>query len=265
VEHLYLWAPWFIVAVIVALVVWRGRHALNPRAIVIEALLVVVAYAAYYVVRGLTEGGTSTAIDNAQLIIDIERWLRIYREVGLQETVLRYDWLTVLFNWIYIWWHWPVIIAVAVQLYLNRPQAYRRYRDAFVLSGAVALVFFAAFPVAPPRLAAPDIVDTIALHSDIYRTYETPRFVNQYAAFPSLHFAWSLLVSIALVLETRHPLLRAIGLLSPPVVFLAIVVTGNHFFIDAVAGAILAVAALLVAHRYPLIPLPVSRGRATAG
>ena len=220
----------------------------------LEAVLVVVAYGAYYVVRGLTEGDTASAIDNAQTIIDFERWAGTYWVPEMQEFVLRYDWLTVLFNWVYIWWHWPIIILVAVWLFLHKPTAYRRYRDAFVLSGAVGLVCFALFPVAPPRLADPDIVDTLMLRSEEYRAFEAPAFVNQYAAFPSLHFGWNLLLSLALLLEGRHAALRAIGVLSPGVVLLAIVVTGNHFIIDAVAGAVLAVLSLLAARRYRLLP-----------
>jgi len=174
----------------------------------------------------------------------------------MQEFVLDYDWLTLLSNWIYIWWHWPVIIVVAVWLFVYQPLTYRRYRDAFVLSGAVGLVFFAAMPVAPPRIADPDIVDTIALHSSEYRSYETPAFVNRYAAFPSLHFAWNLLAAMAVFFGTRNRILRAGAVGSPAVVLLAIVVTGNHFLLDAVAGAALALLALLVAQRLVLIPAP---------
>jgi hypothetical protein len=140
-----------------------------------------------------------------------------------------------------------VIIVSAVWLFLSRPSAYRRYRHAFLLSGAVGLAFFLLFPVAPPRIADPAIVDTIALRSEVYRSYETPTFVNQYAAFPSLHFTWNVLVSIALVAEVRHVAIRVLGLLSPLVVALAIVVTGNHFIIDGVAGGLLAVLALVAA------------------
>ncbi|MCL6554718.1 MAG: phosphatase PAP2 family protein, partial [Firmicutes bacterium] len=118
--------------------------------------------------RGLTEGAATVATGNAKTIIDAERDLHIYWEPRMQEFVLDYDWLTRLSNWIYIWWHWPVIIVVAVWLFLYQPLTYRRYRDAFVLSGAVGLVFFAAMPVAPPRIADPAIVDTIALHSPEY-------------------------------------------------------------------------------------------------
>jgi hypothetical protein len=197
VDQFYLWVPWIAVAAVVAVLLYRRRSGLRPRAILLEASLVVVAYGLYYVVRGLTEGAATVATGKAETIIDAERDLHIYWEPRMQEFVLDYDWLTRLSNWIYIWWHWPVIIVVAVWLFVYQPLTYRRYRDAFVLSGAVGLVFFAAMPVAPPRIADPAIVDTIALHSPEYRSYQAPAFVNQYAAFPSLHVAWHLLAAMA--------------------------------------------------------------------
>lgn len=246
-DQVLLWAPWLIVAAIAGALLYRWRRTIRIPAVLREVVLVVGAYAAYYVVRGLTAGGQAQAIDRARSLIDFEQWLNLYHEPAMQDFVLDYDRLTVAFNWVYIWWHWPLIIVVALWLFLARPFVYRRYRNAFVLSGAVSLAFFAAVPVAPPRIATPDIVDTISLHSEVYRSYESPAFVNLYAAFPSLHFAWNLLASIAVFAQARQPVLRAAAVLSPVAVFLAIVVTGNHFIIDALAGGVLAVLALVVA------------------
>jgi membrane-associated phospholipid phosphatase len=261
-SHLTLWAPWLIVVALVVVMLIRRPQAISARAVAAEAMIVVGSYFAYYVVRGITEGSEATAVRNAEVIIDVQQSIGLYWEPRMQEFVLEYEWLTVASNWIYIWWHWPLIISAAVWLFLYNPRAYGRYRNAFLLSGAVALVFFASLPVAPPRIADPAIVDTIAVHSDVYRTYETPAFVNQYAAFPSLHFAWNVLASIALVLEARLVLVRALGLVSPVVVLLAIVVTGNHFILDAAAGALLAIVALFVAGRHlALRPAPAATPR----
>jgi hypothetical protein len=258
-DHTYLWAPWIVVAAIVAVLLYRRRRTVRPFSIALEAALVVVAYAVYYIVRGSTEGQVSAATDAARTISDIEEWLLVYWEPEMQDVVLDYRWLTHLFNWIYIWWHWPVIIVIAVWLFLYQPRSYRLYRDAFVLSGAVGLIFFAAMPVAPPRLSDPQIVDTISRYSEAYRDYESPAFVNQYAAFPSLHFAWNLLASIAVVTCASHRLLRVAAVVSPIVVLVSIVVTGNHFVLDAVAGAVLAVAALAIARMLVVLPSPRSR------
>jgi hypothetical protein len=244
VGQLYLWVPWIVVLAIVGVLLYRRRNALEPGAIAREVAIVVGAYAVYYVVRGSTHGSASTAIDHARRIIDIEEWLRIYWEPAWQSFFTSTRASTLFFNWVYIWWHWPVIIVVALWLFLERPGAYYTYRWAFLVSGGIALIFFAATPVAPPRLATPDIVDTISLHSSAYRSYEAPAFVNQYAAFPSLHFAWSVLASIAIFTQTRVVALRIVAILSPVAVLLSIVATGNHFIIDAAAGVLLAVASL---------------------
>jgi hypothetical protein len=231
----------------VGMLLYQHRHDLRLRAIAVEILIVVGCYALYYVVRGVTAGSESSAVRSAQRIIDIQQFLRLYWEPTIQEFVLDYRWLTVFFNWVYVWWHWPVVIVIAVWLFLAVPSAYRLYRDAFLISGAVALVFFALIPVAPPRLSDPNIVDTISEYTKVYRSYESPRFVNLYAAFPSLHLAWNLLASSAVFAHAQNPLIRAAAVASPVLLTLAIVVTGNHFLIDAVAGCILAVAALAVA------------------
>lgn len=246
-DHLTLLAPWLLVAAVVARLLHEHRREIRPRAIALEALMVAGAYALYYIVRGITAGDEAAAVANARRIIDLQQALGMYWEPAIQDALLGHRWLIILSNWVYIWWHWPVIIVVAVWLFLARPAAYRLYRDAFLISGAVALVFFATMPVAPPRLSDPDILDTISEYSAVYRSYESPRFVNLYAAFPSLHLGWNVLVSLAVFTNARHPFLRAAAVMSPCTLLFAIVVTGNHFIIDAAAGTALAFAALLAA------------------
>ncbi len=245
----YVWAPWLLVGLAVAVLVYRGRANLSVADLIREVVLVVVAYAAYYAVRGSTEGSEAAAIDNARDLVDFEQALRIYFSPSAQDALVRYDAVAVAANWAYIWWHWPPILVLAVWLFLDRREAYSRYRIAFVLSGAVALLLFMVFPVAPPRLAGLGFVDTLAEHSKEYVALESPRFVNRFAAVPSLHFGWNLLVGIALVRETRSWWLKTPGVISPAIVLFAVVVTGNHYVIDAIAGGILAVASLMLAPR----------------
>jgi hypothetical protein len=245
----YVWAPWLLVGLAVAVLVYRGRANLRLADLVREVVLVVVAYAVYYAVRGSTEGSEAAAIDNAHNLVDFEKALGLYFSPSAQEALVRHDAVAVAANWAYIWWHWPPIIVLAVWLFLDRREVYSRYRIAFVLSGGVALLFFGLFPVAPPRLAGLGFIDTLAEHSPEYVALESARFVNRFAAFPSLHFGWNLLVGIALVFETRSWWLKALGVISPAVVLFAVVVTANHYVIDAIAGGILAVASLMLAPR----------------
>jgi hypothetical protein len=109
-------------------------------------------------------------------------------------------------------------------------------------------VIFAVFPVAPPRLADVGFVDTVTLHSNSYRVLQPPGLVNQFAAVPSLHFGWNLLIGIVLFTRGHTVVARAAGLAVPPVMFMAIVLTANHYIIDAVLGGMVSLAGLAIAY-----------------
>jgi hypothetical protein len=139
-------------------------------------------------------------------------------------------------NWIYIWGHWPVIITTLVWLAVQHGPAYRLTRDTMLLSGAIGLVVFALFPVAPPRLMDIGLVDTVTEYSDAYRVLQPPGFVNQYAALPSLHVGWDLLIGIAIFKCARHVWVRSMGLVLPPLMAVAVVASANHYVVDVLAG-----------------------------
>jgi membrane-associated phospholipid phosphatase len=140
-----------------------------------------------------------------------------------------------------------VIVVTAVALYRLRPDRYVLLRNAIFLSGAVGFLFFALFPVAPPRLVDPALVDTVTQHSDAYRALQPPGLTNQYAAFPSLHFGWNLLVGIVLWGTTTRLLVRTFAVAGPLAMSAAVVVTANHFVLDVAGGLLLVLAALPVA------------------
>jgi PAP2 superfamily len=109
-----------------------------------------------------------------------------------------------------------------------------------LLASGLALVGFLVYPTAPPRLAGVGIVDTVSGgHVDLNRGLVSSLH-NPYAALPSMHVGYALIVAAALLRHGRRPLVRAIGELYPPFVLLVIVATGNHFFLDAATGALVA-------------------------
>src|SRR6185312_9767346 len=116
---------------------------------------------------------------------------------------------------------------------------YFRLRNAMLISGAIGLVIFTLFPLAPPRLAELGLVDTVTRSSDAYRVLQPTMFTNQYAAMPSLHVGWDLLVGLAILAAARGPLLRAFGAVMPVLMVAAVVLTANHYIVDAIAGATL--------------------------
>lgn len=209
-----------------------------------EAAIIAASLVAYFGVRGLTEGSASRALANGRAVLEFERWLGMAVEERLQEAVLSFSWAVSLANWVYIWGHWPVIAAIAVWLLFRRPDVYVRYRRAFLVSGAIGLVVFATYPVAPPRLLSPEFVDTVTERSRAYRVLQPPAFVNQYAAMPSLHLGWDLLIALALFQSTRNALVRGFAVLLPAAMFAAIVVTANHYVLDGIAGVAVAMVGL---------------------
>src|SRR5207253_6902686 len=117
---------------------------------------------------------------------------------------------------------------------------YRLFLNAFFISGLLGIATFVLYPVAPPRLADVGVVDTVTMYSNSYRVLQPPAFVNQYAAVPSLHFGWDLLIGIALVRESKWIPARIFGAIVPALMCAAIVVTANHYIFDAMAGGVVA-------------------------
>ena len=221
---------------------WRGAAR--------EVLLVLSGVVVYFGVRGFTVTDAQEALDHALHLVEFERSLGVYVEPSLQALVLGSDSLVAVMNWVYIWGHWPVIAIVLLWLFFMHPAGYRRTRNAMLLSGGVGLLIFAAFPVAPPRLADLGFIDTVTEHSTAYRVLQPPAFVNQYAAMPSLHVGWDLLMGLAVYTYSRHVLLRLAGLMLPVLMVSSVVLTANHYLIDAAGGALLVVASMLVMRRF---------------
>ena len=205
-----------------------------------EIVLLAVALPIYYLVRGITVTQVDEAVARGTDIINLERNLGIFWEVELQSWILSYQWLVKLLNWFYLFGHLPVIGTLAVWMYFwHRPQ-YLLMRNAFLLSGAIALIFYVNFPTAPPRLLPEGLgfgfVDTVVQQYQQSRPLTPSWFVNEYAAMPSMHVGWNLLVGIALWLATRNIIIRAFAVLMPLAMLTDIVLTANHYILDAAAG-----------------------------
>lgn len=217
-----------------------GRYGLH------EAVMVVLAFLVYFSIRAAVVSRASLALDNAEEIIELERKLWLYHELSMQAWILDSRPAIRIANWVYFWGHMPLVVAFAVWLYFQHRHTYRLVRNAFLASGAIAIVIYATYPLAPPRLMPLEgFIDTMAMFDRVsYNAQETQAFVNPYAAMPSLHFGWSMLLGGAVALVGARKTLVVFGIGWPVAMFLSIVVTGNHFILDAVAGAIVALAGL---------------------
>ncbi|HEY7801299.1 MAG TPA: phosphatase PAP2 family protein [Dehalococcoidia bacterium] len=229
----------------------------NPRraalALLSEAAILIVAYLAYEAVRLFVTPQSADAIGRALSLIHIEQRLGIFFEPHLQRFVVQHHMLVTLANWIYVWGYLPLIGATALYLFVRHRDSYSRYRNAFLLSGLIGLVIFATLPVAPPRML-PELgfIDTVQDGSALYRSFEGSHFVNQFAAVPSFHFGWSLLVGVAIYQTSRNVIARVASAVLPLLMLLAILLTANHYLIDAIVGGavvLLALGAELLAER----------------
>jgi PAP2 superfamily len=213
-----------------------------------EAALVGFAILVYFGVRGLTEGRVGKAYANARELLRIEDALGVAWELEIQAVILGHDVLTALANWVYVYGHWPLIAACGVLLYVYRRDRYRLLRNAMIISGLIGFVFFAAVPVAPPRLIMPEIVDTVTEYSSGYRALQPPALTNQYAALPSLHFGWNLLLGIVLFQATTRIPVRAFAVAMPVAMAFAVVATANHYVLDVALGAVVVLVGLAAAY-----------------
>jgi len=204
-----------------------------------QIAIVATAIAAYFLVRGATDAAFEDALRNAQRVVGLESLLGIYHERALQSSLAASPSVTTLLNWIYIWGHWPVIVVTLLWLARQHPAVYLRTRNAMLVSGAIGLVVFVSFPVAPPRLAGLGMIDTVTVGSDAYRVLQPAMFTNQFAAMPSLHVGWDLLIGLAILTAARRPLVKALGVVMPVAMVVAVVLTANHYIVDAVVGAAL--------------------------
>ncbi len=212
-----------------------------------QAGLVALGVFVYFRVRGLTEGSVDLANEHARDIVRFERSLGINVEAGLQDLVAPSGSLQTFANWIYVWGHWPVIIATMLWLAWRHRVEFLRLRDAMMVSGALGLVVFMSYPVTPPRLAGLGLADTVTEQSEAYRVLQPPAFVNQYAAMPSLHSGWDLLVGMAIVSAASTLALKVVGFAMPVLMAFAVVATANHYIVDVVAGVALALVGHAVA------------------
>ena len=216
---------------------------------VFEISLVALAFLFYFLVRGNVVDRHADALRNANHIIDIERALGIFWEPRLQEVVLNRRPLVDLFNFIYFWLDFPLIVFVGLALYFFRQHQYTVARDAILLSGAISLVIYNLFPVMPPRLLPTgEFVGTIEKYNQLsYQAQSMHAFVNPYAAVPSLHYGWAMIIGGSIVFATKNPFARGFGVLLPWAQMAAIVFTANHYIADAFVGLVVCLGGLVLA------------------
>ena len=224
-----------------------GFERITAKGVLGELLLLALALGAYYAVRLLVRDSGTEPLANAAALLRLESTLNLDWEMPLQHVFLSHLDLAVhLLNFTYAWGYWLILAGSFGYLYLRRRDVYSRLRNAMIISGIIGFFVFASFPAAPPRLASVGILDTAQLaHSVLEEVTRPSALTNENAAMPSFHFGWILLCGVCLAETLKRPVSKALVLLLPVIMGLTIIVTGNHYVVDAVAGGVLCLLALV--------------------
>ncbi|MFJ6512901.1 phosphatase PAP2 family protein [Streptomyces sp. NPDC091406] len=223
-----------------------------------EFLLVAGLFLAYKFGRQAANGHVEEAFRNAGNVWDLERALHLPGEGAVQGLLLHSQPLIHAANTYYAAVHFPATALFLVWLYWRRPAPYVRSRRVLAALTAAALVLHLLFPLAPPRmLPVAGLVDTGQVYGPtVYgQTPATDTMANQFAAMPSLHVGWAVMVALGLIAATRSRW-RRLWLLHPAITLFVVVGTANHYWLDA----IVVVALLAVALAVFRLPAPARSG-----
>jgi hypothetical protein len=237
-----------------------------------QFLLFLGAFLLYDLVRGLAgHPGYYKPFGDAMKIIDFERAIHIFVEPSINAWVQHMHWLTDIADWIYLNGHFFVTLAALAFIYLRRNDSFYFIRNVLIVSMAIALVGYWLYPTAPPRLMPEwGFTDTVSqlVTGGKGWTDNGPAgaFVNTYAAVPSMHICFALIIGVSMSRLVRRRWARIAWRLYPVLVTFVVVATANHFFIDVFLGALTAGAAALIAKRLLARARPEAWafGRATA-
>ncbi|MBA2325335.1 MAG: phosphatase PAP2 family protein [Actinobacteria bacterium] len=183
-------------------------------------------------------GSEADAFRHARQVIRGERLLGIYHEETIQEWFLPYRAFISFWNIFYASVHFVMPVVALVWLYIKAPARYVRWRNTLIVMLGLALAGFWLYPLMPPRLlpASYGFVDTRVEYFGLGEASRDPSADNLYAAMPSLHIGWSTWIALALWPLVRRPWAKALLVAYPAAQLFCTVVTGNHFFLDAVGG-----------------------------
>jgi membrane-associated phospholipid phosphatase len=210
--------------------------------------------AAYQVARGVADRDPARAFENGLKVIDIERRGDALFELSLQGLVHSSDVLMALTSWTYWLSQFTVLGFALLWVYLRHNEVFPRFRNVVMLANVIGLIGYVLMPTAPPRLF-PDFgfADTLAQFGSLnHGSALIEAASNPYAAMPSLHAADALIVGVTLALILKHRWAKALWLAWPAWVWFSVMATGNHFWLDIVAGVLVALAAALVLERQTL-------------
>jgi len=238
------------------------RQSLLPRGksdLVRQLMLFSGAYVLYQLVRGLVAAGSGyKPFGDATTIINFERAAHVFIEPSVQAFAMRTRWLIDLADWSYLNAHYLVTPAALLFLYLRRNRFFYYVRNTFLIAMAIALVGYATFPTAPPRLMPEwGFTDSLSqfLRAPVSIDYGPAKaFVNFYAAVPSMHVCMAVMIAWPMAHLSRHALAKIAWGAYPFWITFVVIATGNHYLTDVALGIMTAALAAVIATRLARVP-----------
>ena len=226
--------------------VWRlsGRWLPNGWLDAIRQLaLFAGAYYLYRIVRGLVDGQAGLAFENARNLVDFERSVGLFFEPGLQAWARGQEWILVWANWMYVNSHFVITTTFLIWLYIARNYAFYYVRNMFMVAMTLAIAGYVVYPTAPPRfLPEWGFTDTVANFVGDGASDSASALYNPFAAVPSMHVAFALMIAVPATMLVRNRLLKVFWAIYPALVTFVVMATANHFWMDAALGALVAAA-----------------------
>jgi hypothetical protein len=213
-----------------------------------QLVLFAGAYYLYRLVRGAVDGQVTVAYEHARQIVDAERTLGLFFEPGLQNWALNNQWIVDAANWSYINSHFLITTTFLIWLYLARNASYYYVRNMFMVAMGLALALYIAYPTAPPRFMPEwGFADTVTDAVGYGAANNANLLYNPFAAVPSMHVAFALMIGIPAFKIVRPVALKVAWALYPVLVTFVVLVTANHWWFDAALGAAVAAVSAVAA------------------
>lgn len=213
----------------------------------VEIAIIATLYFAYRFGRLIGLGREDVAQAHAGLVRHTERDLRLPSEATIQGAVSHIPGIYEIANRYYVTLHFPVMVAFLLWGFFARPRPeYLWARNLLIVQTSLALLIHIAFPLAPPRMFPQwGFVDTMAVFGPNAYGGASASVANQYAAMPSLHIGWAVLIALVVVRTAPRPI-AAIGVVHAVLTVFVVVITANHWLLDGIVASGLLGVGLLI-------------------
>src|SRR3954465_6762803 len=183
------------------------------------------AYWLYRLVRGMVDGRTVEAFDNAREVISIERALGLFFEPSVNAWVSANSVITDFASWMYVNSHFAITTVTLAWIYLRRNERFYFVRNMFMVAMGLALVLYVLVPTAPPRMLPEwGFTDSVQAFTGVDHDTGSPGVLfTPFPASPATHDAFSLMPGMTMAQIGRRrwakvlwyaysPLITAVGI-----------------------------------------------------